>query len=52
MGFLFYSSAYMQFLGISECAKILSRLPVFYKQKFKLFYPGVLTCFLGLCMAG
>lgn len=37
---IFYSAAYMQFLGLAECAKAMSRLPVFYKQKYKLFYPG------------
>jgi hypothetical protein len=37
---LFFSAAYMQFLGLAETANIMMRLPVFYKQKAKLFFPG------------
>jgi hypothetical protein len=44
---IFYSAAYMQFLGLAECAKTMQRLPVFWKQKFKLFYPGA-VCFCVL----
>jgi hypothetical protein len=40
---IFYSAAYMQFLGLAECAKTMQRLPVFWKQKFKLFYPGTIA---------
>ena len=37
---MFFSLAYMQFLGLAECAETMMRLPVFYKQKFALFYPA------------
>ena len=40
---MFFSLAYMQFLGLAECAETMQRLPVFYKQKFNLIFPGVLT---------
>jgi hypothetical protein len=46
LSLIFYSAAYMQFLGLAECAKAMSRLPVFYKQKYKLFYPGAARCAL------
>lgn len=29
-----------QFLGLAECAETMMRLPVFYKQKFALFFPS------------
>lgn len=32
--------AYMQFLGLAECAETMQKLPIFYNQKAKLFYPG------------
>lgn len=35
-----FSMAYMQFLGLAECAETMMRLPVFYKQKFALFFPS------------
>lgn len=37
---LFFSMAYMQFLGLAECAETMMRLPVFYKQKYNLLFPG------------
>ena len=37
---LFFSMAYMQFLGLAECADTMMRLPVFYKQKYNLLFPG------------
>ena len=37
---MFFSLAYMQFLGLAECAETMQRLPVFYKQKFNLIFPG------------
>jgi hypothetical protein len=37
---MFFSLGYMQFLGLAECAETMLRLPVFYKQKFNLFFPG------------
>ena len=29
---MFFSIAYMQFLGLAECSETMMRLPVFYKQ--------------------
>ena len=40
MSAIFFSMSYMQFLGLAECADTLLRLPVFYKQKYTLFFPG------------
>ena len=37
---IFFSMAYMQFLGLAECAETMMRLPVFYKQKYTLLFPG------------
>jgi ABC-2 type transporter len=37
---IFFSMAYMQFLGLAECAETMLRLPLFYKQKYTLMYPG------------
>jgi ABC-type multidrug transport system permease subunit len=37
---IFFSIAYMQFLGLAECAETMMRLPVFYKQKYSLLFPG------------
>ena len=37
---IFFSMAYMQFLGLAECADCMLRLPVFYKQKYTLLFPG------------
>jgi ABC-2 type transporter len=39
-GAMFFSIAYMQFLGLAECAETMQRLPVFYKQRFNLIFPG------------
>jgi hypothetical protein len=40
LGAIFFSMAYMQFIGLAECAETMLRLPVFYKQKFALFFPA------------
>jgi hypothetical protein len=32
--------SYMQFLGLAECAETILRLPLFYKQKHTLLFPG------------
>jgi hypothetical protein len=40
LGAVFFSMAYMQFLGLAECAETMMRLPVFYKHKYTLFFPG------------
>jgi hypothetical protein len=37
---ILFSIAYMQFLGLAECAETMQRLPVFYKQRFNLVFPG------------
>lgn len=37
---IFFSMAYMQFLGLAECADTLIRLPLFFKQRFNLFFPA------------
>jgi hypothetical protein len=37
---IFFSIAYMQFLGLAECAETMLGLPVFWKQKFALFFPS------------
>nr|KYP71088.1 ABC transporter G family member 39 [Cajanus cajan] len=39
-GALFFSLVNMMFNGFSEQAMIVSRLPVFYKQRDFMFYPG------------
>ncbi|KAL2332954.1 hypothetical protein Fmac_014167 [Flemingia macrophylla] len=37
---LFFGLVHMMFNGYSELALMISRLPVFYKQRGNLFYPG------------
>jgi hypothetical protein len=40
LGVVFFSIVYMQFLGLAQCAETIERLPVFYKHKYTLFFPG------------
>ncbi|CAM6100115.1 unnamed protein product [Calypogeia fissa] len=40
MGSLFFALVHMMFNGFSELSITVSRLPVFYKQRDNLFYPG------------
>jgi hypothetical protein len=37
---MFFSLAYMQFIGLAECADSMMRLPIFYKHKYALFFPA------------
>jgi hypothetical protein len=37
---IFFSIAYMQFLGLADCAETMMGLPLFWKQKFALFFPS------------
>jgi ABC-2 type transporter len=37
---MFFSLAYMQFIGLAECAESMMRLPLFYKHKYALFFPA------------
>ena len=39
LGVMFFSLAYMQFLGLAECAETMMRLPLFFKQRFNLMFP-------------
>ncbi|MCO5606348.1 hypothetical protein L7F22_060536 [Adiantum nelumboides] len=47
MGALFYGLVMIMFNGFNEMAVVVSRLPVFYKQRDLLFYPATLQIFFS-----